>query len=649
MSIVNRPSLLDLFHPPKGMVGDFGWICGFSAESSFMEEAAQRFSLGGKRSRMSDGHVVLALLLDPTCPMLTSVPGVVHIPALGNLNSAQSCRLVHAKVAILNFRSDNISSKDVIRLIVSTGNWTRQTVNSSIDLFWSIDINFNRKQISPQDGADFHAAWNMMSWLMEKHDLSLLHRQTIDPKLYEDRRLKNLVDQIPKSKERPRFIDNRNKSLLQCIAAEVTKNTSSKRNRIVMGSGFFEGGEGEGLPYVPQAILKELSETLTESCLVALVVNPESCQAIASSRAAIIEQNWKLLEARLPSVFGKARRGLHAKFIFSAGYRSNSSSCLNNWIYLGSGNLTRPGFTEKAGARGNLEAGVILFDEDLHWSSADVVNHLSSYLPFCWDDPDTMIEELAHGADEPDFEPKYIASPIPYLIWQPSIDGLGGTLAPPSGTPIIDIAMLDISNGNLPFNKGVWIWEGNQPALVSCKYEGHTHQLLVVDEVGRIGSGKLPPISLDEALARLLSFPSSAPEDTDVEDEDDIPEIILANFDQPQINPTVNLRAKAEALRPTLGAIEAIADCQCRLDENDWLHWCQRLKAVLLDTKDSQFLKDFASLDTGMDPLAILREPSFRPVFAESNETEAGYIYEAMLDSVAAAWGPDKFNAALTI
>ena len=50
-------------------------------------------------------------------------------------------RLMHAKVALLGFRSN---TDDVerwqLRLIVSTGNWTRATLEDSLDLAWRIDI-----------------------------------------------------------------------------------------------------------------------------------------------------------------------------------------------------------------------------------------------------------------------------------------------------------------------------------------------------------------------------------------------------------------------------------------------------------------------------------------------------------------------------
>lgn len=61
---------------------------------------------------------------------------------------------------------------------------------------------------------------------------------------------------------------------------------------------------------------------------------------------------------------------LHAKFLFGASYRENSSYCNSPWVYLGSGNLTNPGFANPASTHGgNLEAGVVFLPEPLLWEN----------------------------------------------------------------------------------------------------------------------------------------------------------------------------------------------------------------------------------------------------------------------------------------
>jgi hypothetical protein len=83
---------------------------------------------------------------------------------------------------------------------------------------------------------------------------------------------------------------------------------------------------------------------------------------VAGAVGAIGEAGWSVRPAAaMEAVFGRhARRSLHAKFLFSARERSNSAACGGAWVYLGSGNLTGPGFASPMSAHGgNLEAGVI--------------------------------------------------------------------------------------------------------------------------------------------------------------------------------------------------------------------------------------------------------------------------------------------------
>ena len=38
------PSLAQHFDAPDGYQGEFGWVCGFSADAAFMDDAAERFT-----------------------------------------------------------------------------------------------------------------------------------------------------------------------------------------------------------------------------------------------------------------------------------------------------------------------------------------------------------------------------------------------------------------------------------------------------------------------------------------------------------------------------------------------------------------------------------------------------------------------------
>src|SRR5215207_9116290 len=123
-------SLAQLFDPPDGYHGIFGWICGYSADAGFLEDAAERFSGLTKAQRAHQGRMVLAVMLDPGNPQIlpSEVPGVLHLPVK---SPKLPFRLLHAKVAVLGFqRPDGF----LVRVIVTTGNWTRQTLEESLDL-----------------------------------------------------------------------------------------------------------------------------------------------------------------------------------------------------------------------------------------------------------------------------------------------------------------------------------------------------------------------------------------------------------------------------------------------------------------------------------------------------------------------------------
>ena len=94
-----RPlSLAQHFDAPDEYQGEYGWVCGFSADAAFMDEAAKRFTRMTAAQRAHQGRVVLSLYLDPCNPQvrLQDAPGVAHLP-ISNV-SRKPFRLLHAKI-----------------------------------------------------------------------------------------------------------------------------------------------------------------------------------------------------------------------------------------------------------------------------------------------------------------------------------------------------------------------------------------------------------------------------------------------------------------------------------------------------------------------------------------------------------------------
>ena len=130
---MTRVSILTCFSPPEEnddeFVGDFGWVSGFTANPEVLAQMADRFTSGERRRRPS-----LAVFLHPSARHLPLVQGVTmpfRRPAVG-----WGFNLLHAKVALLHFRGKRGS---LLRLVVSTGNWTHGPISTSLDLFWIVE------------------------------------------------------------------------------------------------------------------------------------------------------------------------------------------------------------------------------------------------------------------------------------------------------------------------------------------------------------------------------------------------------------------------------------------------------------------------------------------------------------------------------
>jgi hypothetical protein len=102
-------SLLTLFAPPEGYIGDFGMLCGFTASRDVLDRIARTFSGDGSRPR-------LAAFIHPTAAAVTDVPGVAWM----HFRPRPPFRILHAKVALLGFRAPD--GYCLLRGF-STGNW----------------------------------------------------------------------------------------------------------------------------------------------------------------------------------------------------------------------------------------------------------------------------------------------------------------------------------------------------------------------------------------------------------------------------------------------------------------------------------------------------------------------------------------------
>lgn len=412
----------------------------------------------------------------------TDVPGVAHLL----LKKGQPFRLLHAKVALLGFRHRTEPGRWWLRLLVSTGNWTRQTVEESLDLAWRLDVTQEGCEEAAdgigQDRADIRAAWDLLQWLQGYVDTRLLDATT-DGRPSESSLARQCVarwlDACGARAEAPRFFDSRKASLLKGLLKKLNNHGVKRCSRLVLGSGFFESGTDARKELVPLRIVREFKENsfLTSRPRVDIFVDPDSCQVMAKAGTldSLKNAGFHLRPAAPPeAVFGEraATRNLHAKFIFSAASgRKDEDACCGAWLYLGSGNLTRPGFIDKMSSTGgNLEAGVLLFPpEGLRWKQKNGVNGvdagkvITNLLPVQWDTEITTADALKSGPGKEEQREAFFAPPVAHLFWD---DGDGQQTLGTRGTARRHWKFLIRREGHVPAR--TVSSNGRMPAPVSC-------------------------------------------------------------------------------------------------------------------------------------------------------------------------------------
>jgi len=638
------PSLATIFSPPDGMRGDFGWMCGYSADADFMEEAVMCFSGRARSQRMQEGRIFLALMLDRGNAQITCC-GVRHLA----LRETNGFRLMHAKVALLLFRGES-GDDHTLRLIVSTGNWTRQTMRESLDLFWYVDLPLTEARNLAQERADCLAAWDFLRYLRDLCEpcppAGNKYSATAEARDRFEKKLAALA--APRPHPNPRFMDNRNTPFLEQLVPRIVAldQKSLRRNYLAMGSGFFEGETNGQPPYVLMSIETKLRKAglLTQDTEIDIVVDPGSCQGLASAWEAMRENGWIIRAAATPeSLFGPGARKLHAKFLFSA--NCQSTLCTRPWVYLGSGNLTGPGFTLGLPA-GNLEAGVLFKPGKMFWERQNGTC-VSDLLPVFWAD-ETIIngpQALNPGDGFEERPPTFFAAPASLFIWKRESEAQLEAQEAPEATgtrEIYEVFSLDAPATPLrELKPGVFAWKGDKPVEVEIRWQGKRARVQVMDEYGRIGASDLKPVRALASAWPLLAEFSSYPEETD-EPPTNPPEDGCQGG-EPDEGPFGRVRPVAQSrysVRSMMELLEQIAEKQTDLHETDWALWCSRLEMALVQAADCPEAEFFRAWK--INPFTPLRAACFGPDFAL--EGAARERYQKALDKAEEAWKVRGFD-----
>ena len=165
-------SLAAYFVPPADCVGEFGVLTGYSADHHFLNDALEKFTQNLKWQRAFEGSASIALMLDQNHQQISPVdcPGLIHLATKAEVK--KEFKLLHAKVGLLLFKNKN-SDQKIVRLIVSTGNWTRQTLEDSLDLVWSIDYDV-KKASDNQVETDIATAFEFINYILGFFNSDLL-------------------------------------------------------------------------------------------------------------------------------------------------------------------------------------------------------------------------------------------------------------------------------------------------------------------------------------------------------------------------------------------------------------------------------------------------------------------------------------------
>jgi hypothetical protein len=627
-------SLLSVFVPPEGFVGEFGWICGFSGDAPFLDLAADRFTSRSTSQRAHEGRTWLAALLDPTAPQVppTAAPGVLH---LGLRKAPLPYRLLHAKVALLGFGARE-GGGWCLRLVVSSGNWTRQTLEASLDVVWTVDLHGGeaRSAAADQAAADLRAATGLLDELRPLFAADALtgaEGAQVGLSRAAMERLDLRLNGLPNPRGvTPRFFDNRKAALVTTLPDRVSAIAGAvRRNTLVVGSGFFGGGtKPDVLPAAVDGLVRRLrtgtSPLLTQQGEIAIVVNPLSCQEVARARGAMKAARWRVLPGRDPAGPQGRRRELHAKFVFGAN-RRNNDNISSPWVYLGSGNLTGPGFLQRAGANGNLEAGVVFDPGPLRWSQLRDRLPVDLTAEDLLDTPDS----LDMGDEPPTPREPFLAPPFAWLMSGEPPD----RLTPPV-LPDLPVVLLHPDGARIPLDAatGAYPWPGPPAAEVEVAWTWGASErrawLPILDLFGRLAGRALRPLTFDDLEDELGNFPAPA-EVEEEETEEDGPNGGESTSD------STTPKASTYPIRQIMQAIELVASRQTALVATDWPGWCARVEQALVRMKDTPTVGQVRAL--GVNPLAALRRPEFLPDLPEGDDSFG--IYDEMLRRVEAAWG----------
>ena len=638
----SRQSLLNLFSPPD--LGDlkrkgiFGLLCGLSAEEQFMDCALEQFTGLSKNLRRERGYVSLSLFLDIHNEPIKGIPGLYN-PWPNEQTAWAKIKLMHAKVALLGFGAAYNGKPDYYRLIVSTGNWTKEAVNDMINLVWYCDYDLKSKNDQKQNAKDIIEAVAFWQQLRVTSSGKRKYYQIADNvKNRIEKYLKDISDDIisPQRGYSAQFISNilngRAKKVanyfeVDSMGAQVIKKfcvNTKRRNFIVCGSGFFEQLDSKKTkskepipePKVISTLVSHLKEkTLTRDPEKWLVINPPTAGVVGQwiRNTNPDDLMWVLCRPKHPG-FNQAPYPFHAKYVFIANHNDSSESITSGLLYIGSGNLSWQGFASAPKAGGNIEAGVVFETVDF--------DNISNFCALLGIDP----KEYLAIKDIPD-QPKGEESeqeatefqtppPIASCDWNPQIGKLtfhwanfGWTNVTLSGQSIMSPNQMEllVENKNPDFSSGV---------KLGASHDGKCFEwsIPVFTANGNFWSPPPRPKSGRGIIEALYNFPATSYDDEDEDDDDGESNGIIRKSLPKQKDDFSEFRDELDRfpLHFATTLVEAMAIQNQQIVVSQQPDWIEHLRRTLIDEMKPEMKEQLRTLDINfLKPL--IRTKGFSP------------------------------------
>lgn len=654
-----KTGFFDLFSPPDGFLGSFGWICGFTASPAVMNEVADRFTQGTGSFLATHRRHALFLITDHASRQImpTECPGVHHMTLGSKWNSIfEGNGLFHAKVALLHFVQEKPSGQkppeEILRLVVSTGNWTRETLESNIDLFWRAEVRCVDQK--PVDHVGDEAA---VADIFAAHEMFENIRPALTPNPWRNGPssgeppgvgMKRLVERLDRPKTRPRFFHSLKKPMRAAMLERFTTvaRPGTDADMLLLGSGFYAGGDPakgqDDEPQGAQAFLLKLAGDLTSNHLgwpVSVVLNPEACQGLAKASKALAERGWQFFEPVFSNANSKRTGKLHAKFI----YRGRRDQ-LQGELYLGSGNLTPAGLGSTENRKPwNFEAGVV-FPVYADGTPAELLS---------WN-ADKPIDIGAGTLEAGDpFERSELFSglcPISHFTLRETDTTIwlepAWIEADTAKTQTFKVEARDYGAEWPPLDCRINLGPGTRPpAQVDLRVStSGTISQLTVPVLGETGMLVMPELhfrKLEDVLEALRLVDQTGRESDPVSDEDDGVTAVNGNH--------VAAGDLGEGdmyfSRRVMAVITALGESQSELRADQCRLWAARLIEHARSLKRSEGAVIAKLLDIKLNPFIHLCRDEFMPVGVDADN--AGHL-KAAHDQVAALWHLEAFEGFVT-